>query len=161
MNIRPYTTIDWKRVCQIHDAARRDELAAARLEAAFLTLEQTAENEGFHEYTIRVAVVDAKVVGFVAFTPEELAWLYVDPAVYGNGIGTSLIVSALTETGTPMTAEVLDGNAAAIAVYRKAGFEVIGNEQGQMPGNETFHVSVTVLRHSGAASQVTPAKSLI
>jgi ribosomal protein S18 acetylase RimI-like enzyme len=151
LNIRPYTTADWERVCQIHDAARRDELAAAGLAAAFLTLEQTAENEGFHDYTIRVAEVDGKVVGFVAFTPEELAWLYVDPAAYGKGIGTSLILSALRENAAPMTAEVLDGNAAAIAVYRKAGFEVIGTEQGQMPGNEKFRVSVTVLKHSGAA----------
>ena len=50
MKIRLYTNGDWLRVCAIHDAARRDELAAAHLEAAFLTLEQTAENEGFHEY---------------------------------------------------------------------------------------------------------------
>ena len=151
MNIRPYTADDWHRVCQIHDAARRDELAAAGLEAAYLTLEQTAHNEGFLDYAIQVAVVGGTVVGFVAFTNEELAWLYVDPDAYGRGIGTSLIRATLAETKAPMSAEVLDGNAAAIAVYRKAGFEMVGNEQGQMPGNENFSVSVTVLRHPGAA----------
>jgi ribosomal protein S18 acetylase RimI-like enzyme len=150
VNVRPYTVADWDRVCQIHDAARRDELASARLDAAYLTLEQTAENEGFHDYEIRVAVVEDVVVGFVAYSGEELAWLYVDPRAYGNGIGTSLIRAALAESKTPMSAEVLDGNAAAIAVYRKAGFEVIGSERGQMPGNESFVVSVIVLRHPGA-----------
>jgi len=151
MNIRPYTAEDWDRVRQIHDAARRDELVAAGLEEAYLTLEQTAENEGFHDYAIRVAVVGGQVIGFVAFTGEELAWLYVDPDAYGQGVGTSLIRAALLETRAPMTAEVLDGNAAAIAVYRKAGFQIVGSEQGVMPGNESFRVSVSVLRHPGAA----------
>ena len=30
MNIRPYSASDWNRVCEIHDAARRDELAAIK-----------------------------------------------------------------------------------------------------------------------------------
>lgn len=150
MKVRPSTTADWTRVCQVHDAARRDELAAAGLEDAYLKLEQTAENEGFHDYVLRVAEVDGVVVGFVAFTSDELAWLYVDPSVYGQGIGSTLIRAALDETKAPMSAEVLDGNAAAVAVYRKAGFEIIGHEQGHMPGNESFAVSVAVLRHPGA-----------
>lgn len=151
MHIRPYTAEDWERVCQIHDAGRRDELAAAGLAAAFLTLEQTAENEGFHDYVLRVAEVGGEVVGFVAFTDDELAWLYVDPGSYGKGIGTSLILAALLETKSPMSAEVLDGNAAAIAVYSKAGFQIVGSEQGVMPGNASFRVSVTVLHHPGEA----------
>ncbi|MFN7570851.1 MAG: GNAT family N-acetyltransferase [Betaproteobacteria bacterium] len=151
MNIRPYTSGDWERVCAIHDAARRDELAAAGLDAAYLTLAQTAENEGFHDYEIRVAVLGDGVVGFVAFTTEELAWLYIDPVSYGKGIGTSLIQAALEETRGPLSAEVLDGNEAAISAYRKAGFKVVGHAQGRMPGNESFCVSVTELRHPGAA----------
>jgi GNAT superfamily N-acetyltransferase len=151
MHIRPYAAEDWERVCQIHDAARKDELSAAGLAEAFLTLEQTAENEGFHDYTLRVAQIDDRVVGFVAFTKEELAWLYVDPLEYGKGAGTALIHAALTETRSPMRAEVLDGNHAALAVYRKAGFQIAGTEHGVMPGNESFHVSATVLQHPGAA----------
>ncbi|UTH74648.1 GNAT family N-acetyltransferase [Chromobacterium sp. IIBBL 290-4] len=149
MNIRPYGPEDWDRVCQIHDAARRDELAAAKLDAAYLTLEETADNEGFHDYTLRVAEVGGVVSGFVAFTADELAWLYVDPATYGRGVGTALIHAALGEARAPMTAEVLNGNDAAVALYRKAGFDIIGVEHGVMPGNESFPVSVTVLQHPG------------
>ncbi len=158
VNIRPDTAADWDRVCQIHDAARRDELAAAGLDAAFLTLAQTAGNEGFHEYTLRVAEVEGGVMGFVAFTRDELAWLYVDPAAYGQGLGSALIRAALAQAGAPVSAEVLDGNAAALAVYRKAGFEVVGQEHGQMPGNERFAVSVTVLRHPGAVRHSVDAR---
>lgn len=151
MNIRPYRPADWERVCQIHDAARRDELSAAGLQSAFLTLEQTAQNEGFHDYEIRVAELGDTVVGFVAFNAEELAWLYVDPAAYRRGVGTSLIHAALKETKAPLCAEVLDGNDAAIAVYIKSGFRVVGQAHGRMPGNESFDVSVTELRHPGTA----------
>lgn len=151
MNVRPYIPDDWQRVCEIHDAARHDELAAAGLQDAYLTLAQTAENEGFHDYVIRVAVDSNGVVGFVAFTNEELAWLYVDPRAYGHGVGTALIQAALDETRAPLSAEVLDGNGAALAVYRKAGFKIVGYARGHMPGNERFHVSVTELRHPGAA----------
>ncbi len=153
MSIRPYTADDWERVCQIHDAARRDELEAAGLSEAYLTLQQIAENEGFHDYVIRVAEVGERVLGFVAFTGEELAWLYVDPVAYGKGVGTSLIRAALLESKAPMSAEVLDGNAAAIALYLKTGFRLVGNDQGVMPGNESFPVSVTLLLHPGLAAQ--------
>ena len=151
MRIRPYTTNDWNRVCEIHDAARRDELAAAGLEDAYLTLAETADNEGFHEYEIRVAEHDGNVLGFVAFTPEELAWLYVDPRFYGKGIGSVLIQTALHETAAPLSAEVLNGNIAALATYKKAGFVEASRADGRMPGNESFAVSVSVLRHPGVA----------
>jgi GNAT superfamily N-acetyltransferase len=151
MNIRPYASGDWSRVCEIHDAARRHELAAAELDAAYLTLEQTAENEGFHDYEIRIAELDGRVMGFVAFTQEELAWLYVDPAAYRQGIGTALIAAALEETRASLTVQVLHGNQAALSLYLKNGFVVIGNDHGRMPGNETFHVSATELRHLGPA----------
>lgn len=74
MNILPYAPQDWPEVCRIHGAARRDELTAAGLIATYLTLEETAENEGFHEYEIRVAEVDGLLVGFVAFTDDELGY---------------------------------------------------------------------------------------
>jgi GNAT superfamily N-acetyltransferase len=151
MKIRPYTTNDWGRICEIHDAARRDELAAAGLSDAYLPLAETAENEGFDEYEIRVAERDENILGFVAFTMEELAWLYVDPLFYGVGIGTVLIEAVLRETASPLSAEVLDGNNAAVAVYKKVGFIEVGRSHGRMPGNEGFAVSVIELRHPGVA----------
>ena len=151
MIIRPYTADDWERVCRVHDLARRDELAAAGLDSAFLPLEQTADSEGFHDYTIWVAELDRIVIGFVAFTSDELAWLYVDPTFYRRGVGTALIQKALAETKASLYAEVLDGNEAAIQVYHNAGFEVVGHDSGRMPGNEQYEVSVTVLRDTSAA----------
>lgn len=149
LNIRPYTSADWERVCAIHNAARKDELKAANLSDAFLTLEETAENEGFYDYAIHVAEHKGSILGFMAHSTDELAWLYVDPPFYGKGVGSALIETALNSCAGPMTAEVLDGNLVAIATYKKAGFVEIGRGEGCMPGNETFAVSVTELRHPG------------
>jgi GNAT superfamily N-acetyltransferase len=149
MNIRPYTNDDWPRVCEIHDAARRDELSAAGLADAFLTLAETAEIEGFFDYRLLVAEIAGEVQGFAAFSDSELSWLYVEPGSYRKGIGSALVQAALRATGAPLTVEVLDGNEAALAVYRKAGFVAVGHASGRMPGNETYAVSVTELRYAG------------
>ena len=151
MKIRPYSSDDWRRVCEIHDAARRDELRASSLDEAFLTLEQTADNEGFHEYDILVCEVDGRIRGFVAFTESELSWLYVDPPSYRQGIGKQLVRAAVEATKQGLTVEVLDGNEAALALYQESGFLVVGRNSGRMPGNETFAVSVTELKYAGAA----------
>lgn len=89
MEIRPYTQADWPRIAAVHDAARPMELHLADLDGAFLPLSVAAQREGLFDYTILVAL-KPEVVGFVAFTPEELAWLYVDPACHRQGIGRAL-----------------------------------------------------------------------
>ena len=72
MEIRPYTQADWPRIAAVHDAARPMELHLAGLDGAFLPLSVAAQREGLFDYTILVAL-KPEVVGFVAFTPEELA----------------------------------------------------------------------------------------
>lgn len=57
MNLRPYSPGDWERLCAIHDAARVHELQASGLADAFLSLEQTAENEGLFDGEVVVAVL--------------------------------------------------------------------------------------------------------
>jgi ribosomal protein S18 acetylase RimI-like enzyme len=138
-------------MCEIHDAARKDELSSAGLEGAFLTMEETAENEGFHDYDVLVAEMDGVVQGFTAFSDVEISWLYVDPRCYRMGVGSALVEAALLATGAPMSVEVLDGNERAFSLYMKTGFGVVRHINGRMPGNERFAVSVTELRYNGAA----------
>jgi len=137
-------------MCEIHDAARKDELSSAGLDDAFLTMEETAAAEGFHDYDVLVAEVDGIVRGFTAFSDVELSWLYVDPRCYRMGVGSALVKAALLATGAPMSVEVLDGNERALSLYMKAGFGVVRHINGRMPGNERFAVSVTELRYNAA-----------
>ncbi len=147
MPVRQYDTTDWARLCAIHDAARRDELAASGLLEAFLTLEQTAEGEGLFAGTVLVFDdEEGDVQGFVAFTEDELTWLYVDPIAYRRGIGRTLLREAIARCGGRLTTEVLVGNDAALSLYLSEGFVVDSRVDGRLTGNEGFAASGHVLR---------------
>lgn len=144
--IRPYRPEDWHRAAAIHDAARREELRHAGLEAAFLPLEVAARREGLFDHTVVVAEAAGAVRGFAAWTEEELSWLYVDPAAARRGIGRALVRRFLEEhPGRPLSVEVLAGNAPALALYQSLGFRLSETLAGSMPGNESFPVTVHVL----------------
>ena len=149
INIRPYESTDWSRLCEIHDTSRLDELGLTVGTDAFLTLEQTAENEGLFDDKLFVAEVDNLVQGFVAYSDEELAWLYVDPKFYRKGVGRALVQHAVADSAAPMTLELLEGNTPALELYLSEGFKVIKRVEGKLEGNENFAAVGLVLRHEG------------
>ena len=150
LTIRPYAPDDWPRLCAVHDAARPDELRAADLADAFLTLEQTADGEGLFDGRVDVAEVDGEVQGFVAAANGELTWLYVHPTMYRRGVGRALVRHVLEGTGGAMTTEVLVGNDAALALYLAEGFEITARNDGRLVGNESFAASAYLLERPGA-----------
>ncbi|MBU3812866.1 MAG: GNAT family N-acetyltransferase [Candidatus Niameybacter stercoravium] len=141
--IREYQSQDWLRLVEIHDTARMIELDLAGLSDAFVPLIEAASNEGLFDYSIQVALINDKVVGFVAYSDDELAWLYVDPVYMGQGIGKYLVKHVIENTRKrPLGAEVLVGNEPAIHLYQSMGFEIVDTCSGVMPGNEAFQVTV-------------------
>lgn len=150
-NIRPYEARDFERLCQIHDPARKNELELAGLSAAFLPLTVAAEREGLFDYQFFVAESGGEVVGFVAFTQDELAWLYVDVNRTHQGIGSSLIQFALEHMDDDVSIEVLAGNTPAISTYSSFGFSVVETIHGSMPGNESFAVKVYLMKREKTA----------
>ena len=103
-----------------------------------------AIEEDLFSYNIYVAAIDEKIVAFVAFSDDELAWLYVDPSFQKQGIGSKLIEFSLTKMKRPTYLEVLTGNPAK-SLYLHKGFKFLQHESGKMPRNETFHVEVDLL----------------
>lgn len=150
--IRPYEERDFERLCQIHDPARKNELELAGLSAAFVPLTIAAQREGLFEYQLYVAEFEGQVAGFVAFTEDELAWLYVDSNLTRRGIGSSLIHFALEKMENDVAIEVLAGNAPAIAAYSSFGFTIEETITGSMPGNEDFTVTVHVMKQGDKLS---------
>ena len=143
ITITKYTDSYWADICQIHDAARKIELAHSSLEAAFLPLEIVAEKEGLLEYAhLDVAVQDGHAVGFCAYSEEEIAWLYVLPEKMGQGIGRQLVAHALDCEKALYYVEALYGNEPAKKLYESFGFAVKEVLSGNMPGNEQFRVKV-------------------
>lgn len=151
MKLRPYRESDWPRLCEIHDAARMHELSASNLTDAFLTLEQTAKNEGLFDGAIVVAEIQGAVQGFAAFSDNELTWLYCHPALYRQGIGRALLKHVIAACGGTLSTEVLVGNEAALNLYLSEGFEVLRISAGKLAGNETFSASGYVMKRTSAA----------
>ena len=146
ITIRPYQAADWPRLCEIHDASRLDVLRLTVGTDAFLSLEQTADTEGLFDNKLFVAEVDQRVQGFVAYRDEELAWLYVDPRSYRNGVGRALVRHAVADSAPTMTIELLEGNTPALALYLSEGFTVTERIEGKLVGNEAFAAVGLVLR---------------
>jgi ribosomal protein S18 acetylase RimI-like enzyme len=138
LSIRPYESDDWQAIAAIHDAARLLELRLTVGEEAFLSLAETAENEGLFSGKLWVATEDDVVVGFVAVLDDEITWLYVDPARHRQGIGRALLAYAVGQCGPVARTEALAGNEPALALYRSEGFEVVETKSGRLTGNERF-----------------------
>ena len=143
IEIRPYISSDYERISEIHDAARKIELALASLDEAFLPFSIAAEREDFFDYPhIDVAIVDGEIVAFSAYTDEELAWLYVAPKMMRKGIAKKLVENALETEPEIKYIEALCGNEPARKLYEAFGFRVQEIVKGVMPGNESFKVEV-------------------
>ncbi len=151
MNVRNYSPSDWPRLCEIHDAARKQELEASGLPDAFLTLEENAENEGLFDGLVLVAEVNGVVSGFIGSHEGEITWLYVDPSHQQRGIAKTLLRAARELSVGPLVLEVLVGNDAALQFYLCEGFRVVDRANGKLAGNESFPASAYVLRHEGDA----------
>lgn len=133
----------------IHDKARKLELSLAKLDDAFIPLERAAENEGLFDYTLYVACLGDRVVGFIAYSAEEIAWLYVDPDIHRQGVGKQHTLFAMKQSANAneISIEVLHGNVPALRLYQSCGFENRETVSGRMPGNETFAVTADVLAY--------------
>ena len=143
MKIEKYTPTYWEDIQKVHDPARMQELTFAGLMDAFLPLTIAAEREDLFDYQLYVAMENENAVGFVAFTEEELAWLYVRPDYQRRGIGRALAEFALDKmTEKEKSVEVLFGNIPARNLYHSLGFTRETIIHGVMPGNESFPVTV-------------------
>lgn len=136
LHIRSYRDPDWPQICAIHDEARKIELGAANLLAAgaFVPLEKCAVAEDFFTNTIIVATSDDTIVGFAAYEPQELTWLYVAPPHFGKGIGQHLIRHILDATERPLEVEMLGGNQRAQRLYEYMGFKLVKRTEGKLQG---------------------------
>ena len=146
VTVRPYCQADWQRLCEIHNAARLDELACTNGIDAFKTLEQAFEEDGLFDGKLDVALIDVTVVGFIAYTPCEITWLYVAPEAYRRGVGRVLLQHALSHTERPVTLEVLEGNNVALLLYESVGFQLQKRVMGNLSGNESFPATGLVLK---------------
>ena len=152
--VRPYEAADWDAICRIHDAARLDELRGSVGLDAFLGLADTYEAESLFGNPVWVAELDGEVAGFIAASPAEITWIYVDPALYRRGIASALMNEVFAHAGDRVELEVLEGNDAARGFYESLGFVWESSTTGKLAGNERFQATGHTLVWRRAAKGV-------
>lgn len=134
IRLREFRPRDWEQVCAVHDAARPDELRGSCDPRAFVPLQQDPESEELRRIDITVAERAGRIVGFGAVDGRYLAWLYVHPDHYRQGIGRALLKTLLQQVeGTAWTI-VLAGNTAAIRLYQDFGFREVNRYESENAG---------------------------
>lgn len=130
-----YTDENWDAVCLIHDRARPIELAGSCDERAFIPLsEDKSDHNNFHNSIKYVAYLENNIVGFVGTRKSEITWLYVEPQLFGRGIGRALLNKAMMDISDRAYLSILDGNIAAKQLYISEGFTVIESVQSKENG---------------------------
>ncbi len=121
-SIRDYRDSDWEAICRVHDRSRPDELRGSYDPRAFVPLAEDPEAEDIHDCQLFVAIVEGEVVAFAGIDDPYLAWLYVDPAHYRQGIGRALLRHCLRRVGAEGWTVACANNQPALALYRAEGF---------------------------------------
>jgi len=138
--IRRYSFVDWPAVCQVHDAARVQELAAGKVDPrAFRPMLEVAEADEFFLSETLVAcpahIDEARqVLGFVSWHDSYITWLYVDPLQQRQGIGRQLLQAALDRIGPEAWTMMIAGNQAALVLYQSLGLEIVRSMPSEIEG---------------------------
>jgi ribosomal protein S18 acetylase RimI-like enzyme len=131
LTIRTATPADARAIAEVHVASWRvgyrglvpdEELTALSVEKR---TEQWEELLGDERNTVLVA---DDVAGFIAFEHDtrDIRALYVDPERFRGGVGSALLNAAHERMQGGSALWVLEGNDAAMAFYRRHGYEPDG-----------------------------------
>ena len=143
IKIREYVPSDWSAIEYIHDKARIIELRYANLETAFVPLEIAAKREKLFDYDgLFVTEIGSVIVGFVACTKTELAWLYISPEYMRRGIGRALARRAMSSFPSINYTEVLKGNEPAKKLYERLEFITAELLSGRCPAMKKFRLNL-------------------
>ena len=138
MDVLKVFSVDrWEDTPGLNDICSLDSKASFALSRSFL------ESLSRHHHRIVTIERDHCLLGFslvlVYEQGDHLIRIVVDPAFQGQGIGGQLLDRTLKEGKQSVFLEVAMGNAAAIALYRRRGFEFAGEIRQFYSNGESAH----------------------
>lgn len=143
--IRRAIQADWARIIALH---RRAAVHERRLTGIAAEAE-IADAQHHFRGELRVAATAHRLLGFVSWVGNEIAWLYVEPASFRRGIGTMLMQHALDHCGFVAHIRVLAGNAPMLALCAAQGF-IPADEQ---PKDDDGPASIRLRRLAGIVAE--------
>ena len=133
--IREYVPADLRQVYHVHDLARVVELKLGGVDPrAFRPMEQVADADEFFMSETWVACDGPNVIGFISWNGDYITWLYVEPDYHRRGIGRRLLNEALQRIGPEAWTTTLEGNEAAVSLYRDARMEIVSGQSSECEG---------------------------
>ena len=126
MSIRKFAEKDRKKIIEIYDQSKLDELKYEVVEFMLLPLEKDKVRYGQLNESDIYVYEENGVVGYGASYDAEIRALFVLPAVRGRGVGTNLLKYILSKISGKATLYVAASNRPSINLYKKFGFKIIG-----------------------------------
>lgn len=123
VRIRRARATDRAAIVAIYARAKLDELANEPVVPPLLPLLDDRERLAAFEVSEVFVAGAATVLGFGACTPGRITMLFVDPDARGAGVGAALLTHMLASMPGEVELDVVASNTAALALYRRAGFE--------------------------------------
>lgn len=91
---------------------------------------------------VHVLDIGSRVIGFAALNGDHLEALFVDPDVQGYGHGSRLMAHAM-ERRRRITLCVYSRNVRAVSLYRRLGFQVCGEREDPLTGEQETRMQWT------------------
>jgi putative acetyltransferase len=76
-----------------------------------------------------------RIKGFLGLSDDKIEMLFIEPEFRGKGIGSQLLKFAINELGFSQV-DVNEQNTAALAFYKRYGFEVVGRTEKDATGRD-------------------------
>jgi len=146
VTIRDYQNDDWNSVLTIFAKAKPDELLNSCDKNDIVPLDQ---DEGllrsFKSSKIFIAEQDREIVGYVGYEKSLISFLFVDPAHYKKGIGSTLLKYVLPLIGEKAWLRVAKNNIPALELYKKFHFKIAKEYSGKYNNKIPLEVYILAL----------------
>jgi GNAT superfamily N-acetyltransferase len=133
IEIRPYRSADFDAVTSLFVHSLNSTGVKMSIRKNITHIRREVRAEAAKDWSIHVAVVNTRIVGFVGFNGQELDELFVDIRFQGRGIGKQLLDFAKTVYSNGFWLRTQSQNVRARRFYEREGLKHIRSTVGWRP----------------------------
>ncbi|WP_394791728.1 GNAT family N-acetyltransferase [Rhodoferax sp.] len=134
MAIRAFAPSDLTPVLEIYALSKLDELANEAYVPELVPLDRDPPRFASFKQSSVYVYETTQLLGFAAYSGNEITALFVHPAARGQRIGRTLLEHLLALVPPDCCLHVAASNTAAMALYRQYGFEISAHFQAHYNG---------------------------